>query len=43
MVIPALITDLAPITALSSTITPASFVLGGYGSLVRVAEGPINT
>ena len=43
IVTPALMTALPPITALSSIITPANFSLGGYGSFVNAAPGPMKT
>ena len=36
-------TDLLPMIALSSIVTPINFPLGGYGSLVSVEPGPMNT
>src|ERR687896_2414675 len=41
--IPGLKTDLPPIMAPSSTITPAILGLIGYGSFVNAAEGPMKT
>jgi len=43
IVTPAFMTDLLPIIALSSHVTPINFRLGGYGSLVSVEPGPMNT
>src|SRR6476620_12078671 len=40
---PGLKTDLPPIIAPSSTVTPIIFGLIGYGSLVNAAHGPMNT
>src|SRR5687768_1155515 len=43
IVTPGFITALAAIIAPSSTITPIIFGLIGYGSLVKVAPGAMNT
>ena len=41
IVTPAFMTALPPIIALSSTVIPINFSLGGYGSFVNVAFGPM--
>ena len=43
IVTPALITAPLPIIALSSTVTPTNYSLGGNGSFDNDADGPIKT